>query len=147
MISLGIRKQRYMTSGKYNITPTCLMHSTIPCWTPTSSSFILVMNISLLGHWTAAPSNKRISSFMFSNPSFNSGVFPRLTHSGRMRRVWPSSSSNSAFIFFTMQSKFLTLPMINVFSSKPSRQAIWWGGSGSIWRTTSFNKCPFHREE
>lgn len=115
-------------------THTCLMHSTILCCRSTSSSLILVINNSLLGHCTAAPSNSRISSFIFSRPSRDDGALPRQMHSGTTRRVMLSSSSNKFLIFLVIASKFFTLPSSRAWSSKPASLVMWKEGSGSICR-------------
>lgn len=81
-----------MTKVKFKKS-TCLIHSTIPCCVSKSNSLILVMNNSLLGHCTAAPSSSKIKSFIFSTPSFDSGVLQTVMHSGTISRVCPSSSS------------------------------------------------------
>lgn len=113
---------------------TCFIHSTILCCRSTFNSLILVMNSSLLGHWTAAPRSSNIKSFMVSNPSLESGDFPKQIHSGTTSRVIPNSSSYKLFTFLMMASKFFTLPSIKAWSSKPASFVMWHDGSGSICR-------------
>lgn len=131
----------------FAVIQTCLIHSTMLCCSSTSSSLIRVINSSLLGHCTAAPSSNKTSNFIFSRPSLDSGAFPKHMHSGTTSRVIPSSSSYNPFTFFMIASKFLTLPKISAWSSSPASLVIWQEGSGSIWRYTWCRMSPLKREE
>lgn len=117
------------------------------CCRSTCNSLILVMNNSLLGHWTAAPRSSNTKSFMFSSPSLDSGAFPKHIHSGTTNKVMPSSSSYNPFTFLTMASKFFTLPNIRAWSSSPTSFVMWHDGSGSIWRYTWCSISPLNKEE
>jgi len=117
---------------------TCLMQSTMACWTCTSNCLILSMNVSLLGHCTAHPRSNRSNSCMFSTPALLSGSLPSFTQSGTTRRTWHNSSSYRALIFLMMMSilrtRTDTLPKHGITP--------WCIGSGSICNRISWIRIP-----